>query len=339
MLTAAPCPASLVDILKARDLIRAHIAVTPLRTYPALNKIIGHGIEVWVKHENHNVTNSFKARNALAAVMALDPQKRSRGLVAATKGNHGQGVAWAGRLFETPVTIFVPKNNNPDKNEAMKDFGARVIEVGKNYDQALEAAENFSRRHNHRLIHAANDPAVVAGAATVALEILEQNSDLEAIVLPVGGGSLAAGAILAARQLNAPVKIYGVQAERAAAVQRSWLQGQAVFRPPSDTLADGLSTANPYDLTFNVLREGLCGFVTVSEEEIARAVGWFIAATHNLAEGAAAAGLAGLFSLRETLAGKKVAVVLSGSNISLENLKQALNQPPLANPVLLKNCY
>lgn len=318
-------PIAFQDVLAARRRLAPHLPKTPLRSYPALDEAVGGGIRVLVKHENHNPTNSFKARNGLSLVSALPEETRRRGLVAATRGNHGLGLAWAGSLFGARVTICVPSGNNPEKNEAMRGFGVELIEGGRDYDEVARAADALRAERGLHLAHSTNDPTVIAGAATLTLEILEETPRIDALVIGVGGGSQAVGAMVVARELRPDLAVYGVQAERASAIHDSWHEGRLVSRESADTFADGLATRNAYEMTFPALRAGLAGFVTASEAGIAAALRLFLRTTHNLAEGAGAAGLAGLIRLRDTLAGKTVGVVLSGSNIDSATLRRVLN--------------
>lgn len=317
-------PITFEDVLAARRRLMPHLPKTPLRSYPALDEAVGRGIRVLVKHENHNPTNSFKARNGLSLVSSLPGETLRRGLVAATRGNHGLGVAWAGSLLGARVTICVPTGNNPEKNEAMRGFGVELIEGGRDYDDVVRAADALRAERGLHMAHSTNDPAVIAGAATLTLEILEETPHIDALVIGVGGGSQAVGAMVVARERRPDLKVYGVQAERASAIHDSWHEGRRVSRESADTFADGLATRNTYEMTFPALQAGLAGFVKVSEAEIAAALRLYLKATHNLAEGAAAAGLAGLFRLREALAGKTVGVVLSGSNIDSVTLRRVL---------------
>ena len=280
---------------------------------------------VFVKHENHNPTNAFKARNGLSVLTALSEVGKRRGVVAATRGNHGLGVAWAGSLLGVPVTICVPAGNNPEKNEAVLGFGAELIEEGKDYDDAITVAERLVRERGSRLVHSTNDVHVIAGAGTMTLEILEAIPDpggLDALVVAVGGDSQAVGALTVVRKLRRELAVYAVQAERAPAIHDSWHAGRPIPKSSADTFADGLASRNVYAMTFDALREGLKGFVKVSEAEIAEALRLLLKTTHNLAEGAGAAGLAGLIKLREPLRGKRVAIVLSGSNIDQATLRR-----------------
>ena len=311
------------DIVAARARIAAHLEPTPLRHYPSLDAELG-GIRVLVKHENHLPTNAFKARNALSFMTALEPAQRTHGVVAATRGNHGAGLAWAGALLGVPVVICVPHGNNPEKNAAMRGFGAELVEAGRDYDEAVEVALRLVRERGLVMAHSTNDRHVIAGAGTLGAELCEQAPDLDAIVVAVGGGSQAVGSLVATRALRPHVPVFGVQASGASAIHDSWHAGTRKTIDAANTFADGLATRATYDLTWDALREGLAGFVTVTDAQIADAIRVLIRTTHNLAEGAGAAGLAGLFALRERLAGKTVGIILSGSNIDEVTLRRVL---------------
>jgi threonine dehydratase len=319
-------PIGFADVLAAERRVRPHVAPTPLRRYAPLDGGVGHGIAVWVKHENHAPTNSFKVRNALSAVGALSPEECRRGVVAATRGNHGLGVAYAGALVGAPVTICVPRGNNPEKNEGMRGWGATLLEEGRDYDEAVAVAERLVRERGLRLVHSTNDAGVIAGAATITLEILREQPELDALVVGVGGGSQAVGAITVARTLKPSLRIFAVQAARAAAAHDSWRAGRPLARDSADTFADGLATRNVYAMTFPALRQGLSDFVTVEEAEIAEAIRLLLRTTHNLAEGAGAAPLAGLMRLRERLSGCRVGIILSGGNIDAATLRRVVDR-------------
>lgn len=317
-------PVTIGDVLDARERIRGRLSPTPLRRYAPLDEAVGYGIRVYVKHENHQPTQAFKARNALAALTALGEEEKKRGVVGASRGNHGQGLAWAGQLLGVPVAICVPRGNNPEKNEAIRGFGAELIEQGDDYDSAAQVADRLVRERGMTLVHSTNHRQVIAGAATMTLEALEQEPSLEALVLAVGGGSQAVGALTVARAMRPGLQVFGVQAERAAAIHDSWHKGRPLSGYSANTFADGLATRSVYDLTFPALREGLAGFVKVGEAAIADALRLLLRTTHNLAEGAGAAGLAGLLALREALAGKAVGICISGGNIDQETLRRVV---------------
>ena len=322
-------PITYADVAAARSLVRERLAPTPLRGYPALDQWIGNGVTAWVKHENHQPTGAFKVRNGLVAVLALDEAARSRGVIAATRGNHGQGVAWAGRALGVPVVICVPEGNSPAKNRAMREYGAEVIERGRDYDESVVVANQILAERGLSLVHSTNNKGVIAGAATITDELLDQleerGESIDALVVSVGGGSQAVGALTAIRERRPDVAVYGVQAANASAIHDGWHAGEPRSTDSADTFADGLATRSCYPMTFGALREGLAGFVAATEEQLAEAVRAYIDRASTLAEGAGAASLAGLRQLAAgELAGKRVAVILSGGNIDLDVLSRII---------------
>jgi threonine dehydratase len=323
--TMTAWPVSMEAVLATRARIGRYIPPTPLRRYRLLDEHVGGDIEISVKHENHQPTNSFKIRNGLSFITSIGPEQLERGVVAASTGNHGQGIAYAGSLLGAEVTICVPVGNNPEKNAAMRSYGARVVEEGRDYDEAVAVMVRIARQNGQTVAHSTNDPAVVAGAATMTLEILEQEPALDALVLAVGGGSQAVGALTVARALRPSLEVYGVQAAGASAIHDSWHAGEPRTTDRADTFAEGVATRTTYELTFPTLLEGLAGFVTVTDREIASAMRVILAVTHNLVEGAGAIGLAGLLKLREKLAGKRVGIAVSGGNVDTGTLRRVLN--------------
>jgi len=323
-MTPTTYPIAFDDVTAARARLAPYLQQTPLRRYAPLDAEVGHGIRVLVKHDNHLPTNAFKARNALSFMTALPADQRARGVVAATRGNHGAGLAWAGELLGVPVTICVPHGNNPEKNAAMQGFGATLIEHGRDYDEAAARAAELVAERGLVLAHSTNDRNVIAGAATLFAEVHEQTDRLDAIVVAVGGGSQAVGALLTSEHFRPGLPVYGVQARAASAAHDSWHAKQRLTTPTADTFADGLATRATYDLTWPTLRDHLTGFVAADDAALAEAIRILLRTTHNLAEGAGAAGLAGLLALRDQLAGKTVAVVLSGSNIDAATLRRVL---------------
>jgi len=245
---------------------------------------------------------------------------------AGTRVNQRPRLAGAGAELGVPVVICVPHGNNPEKNATMRGFGAELIEAGRDYDEAAEVAQRLVRERGLVLAHSTNDANVIAGAATLGAELCEQAPALDAIVVAVGGGSQAVGALTAVRQLRPGVAVYGVQASGASAAHDSWHAKARCVTDQANTFADGLATRSTYDLTWPALAEGLAGFVAVDDAAIAEAIRVLMRTTHNVAEGAGAAGLAGLFALRETLADKTVAVVLSGSNIDEQTLRRVFDR-------------
>ena len=319
-------PVDLDMIAAARERIAPYVPASPLRAYPVLDAEVGHDIQVAVKHENFNPTGSFKVRNAFSLLTALGDEERRRGIVAATRGNHGLGLAYAGRTFGVPVTICVPLGNNAEKNAGMRALGARLIEEGRDYDESLAVANRIVRDEGAQLAHSTNNRHIIAGAGTMTLEIAEQEPVLDALVLSVGGGSQAVGAMTVMRALRPNVDVYAVQAAGASANYESWHAGEPRVTDSAATIADGLATRSTYELTFPALLDGLTDFITVTDAEIAAAVRLLLRTTHSLAEPAGAAGLAGLIALRERLAGRRVGVVVSGGNIDEQTLRRVVTR-------------
>jgi threonine dehydratase len=234
-------------------------------------------------------------------------------------------VAYAGKELGIPVTGVVPVGNNPDKNAALTALGARLIEHGTMYDAAAAESERLAQEEGLTLVHSTNNRDVIAGAGTVTLEVLDQAADLDAMVFAVGGGSQTVGALAVLSELRPNVRVFGVQASGAPAVYESWKTGTPCPPIPPRTIADGIATAKTYEMTFRSLCDGLAGFVTVSEAEIIEAMRLMLSATHNLVEPAGAAGLAGVFKLREELEGQTVCVILTGSNLDADTLRKVVS--------------
>lgn len=324
--TPGAWPISMDDIRAAQARIGAYLSPTPLWRHPALDEAVGEQIRVLVKHENFQPTGSIKVRNGLSFMTALPPDERRHGVVAATRGNHGLGLAFAAQALGVQATLCVPVGNNPEKNAGMRALGARVIEEGRDYDDATVVADRIVSREGAVLAHGSNNRFVMAGAATLSLELFEQERDLDAIVIAVGGGSQAVGALTVARALGRTVPVFAVQARGASAIHDSWHARERLTRDAANTIADGLATRTAYEMTFATLLDGLAGFITVNDAEIASAMRLLLRTTHSLVEGAGAAGLAGLRALAPRLAHKRVGIVLSGANVDATTLRRVLNE-------------
>jgi threonine dehydratase len=310
------------EIIRARSVIYRYLKPTPLIHYQPLSEITG--FQTYIKHENHNPTGAFKIRGGLNLLASLPREEKERGVITATRGNHGQSIAMASRIFGSPCTIIVPHGNNPEKNTAMKGFGAELMEYGRDFDEARQKAEEIREERGLRYIHPANEPSLINGVGTYSLEIFEELPDVDVIIVPIGGGSGACGAITVAQALNPKVRVIGVQAEKAPAVYLSWKEGRIIETEKADTFADGLATRVPFEMTFDIIRSGISDIVTVSEGEIRSSVRLLLEMTHNLAEGAGATPLAAGLKMRDRLKGKKVVLILSGGNIDMATLKWIL---------------
>ena len=245
----------------------------------------------------------------------LGEEERRRGLIAASTGNHGQSVAYAARLHGVVARICVPENANPVKLAAMRALGAELIEHGTDFDAAREHCERLAAEHGYRYVHSGNEPLLIAGVGTETLEIVEDRPDVDAIIVPIGGGSGAAGACIVAKAIRPGIEVIGVQSEAAPAAFRSW-QARTLLDDENATFAEGLATRTPFELPQQILWEHLDDFVLVGEDEIRQANRLMIEHTRNLVEPAGAAPLAAALKLRDRLRGKRVALVLSGGNIS-----------------------
>ena len=311
-MSALPEP-SIVDVYDAAAVVRRHLPRTPLRRYPSLDRITG--ATVFVKHENFNPTGAFKVRGGVNLVSRLSDDERQRGVIAASTGNHGQSVAFAAKLFGVSAVICAPAAANPVKVESMQDLGAEVILEGERFDDARRNAERLAKEHGYRYIHSGDEPLLIAGVGTHTLEVLEEEPRLDVIIVPIGGGSGAAGACIVAKAVNPSIEVIGVQSEQAPSAYLSWKRRELVDAP-NRTRAEGLATASPFELPQRILRRLLDDFVLVSDEEIDAATALMIEKTRTMVEAAGASPLAAALKLRERLAGKRVCVICSGGNTS-----------------------
>ncbi|MCU1385854.1 MAG: Threonine ammonia-lyase [Acidobacteria bacterium] len=312
---------TLADVYAARPHVARIVRPSPLLRHPLLADETG--LDVLVKHENHNPTGAFKVRGGANLIASLPPAER-RGVITATTGNHGQSIALACRRDGVPCTIVVPRGNNPEKNAAMRAYGATLIEFGEDFDAARERVEQLQHEGGLRYVHSANEPLLIAGVGTYALEIFEEQPDTDVILVAIGGGSGASGCAIVRTGLGSRAKVIGVQAARADAFARSWRGPARVVGERCDTFAEGMATRVTFDLPFGILQRELDEIVTLTEEELAEGVRLALRATHNLAEGAGAAPLIAAVKLREQLAGKKVVCVMSGGNIDRATLTRIL---------------
>jgi threonine dehydratase len=310
---ATPDVPDLADVLAARQRIAPYLRPTPLYEYPALDALAG--ARLHVKHENHQPVGAFKVRGGVNLVSQLSDDERSRGVISASTGNHGQSVAYAADLFGVRAIICVPEQANPVKVESMRALGADIVFHGADFDDAREHCEKLSAEHGYRYIHSGNEPALIAGVGTYALEILEARPDTDAIIVPVGGGSGACGTCIVAKSARRSIEVIGVQAEAAPAAYRSW-RARALVTAANSTQAEGLATRTAFDLPQRILWELLDDFVLVSEDALTNATRLMIEKTRNLIEPAGAAALAAVLADPGRFAGRNVTIVCSGGNIS-----------------------
>jgi threonine dehydratase len=309
------------DVVSAGQRIAPYLRRTPMHSYPAINELIG--TEVFIKHENYQPIGAFKVRGGVNLISQLSEDERTRGVIAASTGNHGQSVAFAARLFGVESRIVVPEAANPGKVASMRGMGAEVIFHGERFDEARLHCEELAQKNGYRYIHSGDEPLLIAGVATEALEMLEDEPGLDIVIVPVGGGSGAAGVCVAARAIKPSMRVIAVQSDSSPAAYQSWRQRRLV-EAPNLTIAEGLATGAGFALPQKILCDLLEEFVLVTDEEIMKAMVWMIERAHTLAEAAGAAPLAAAYRMRDTLRGKQVGLICSGGNTSIEQLKQAL---------------
>jgi threonine dehydratase len=314
-------PPAFTDVLAARRRIAPYLSQTPLHAYGALSELVG--TDIRVKHENHLPICAFKVRGGINLVAQLSAEEGAGGVISASTGNHGQSIAYAARLFGVRAIICVPEGANPVKVAAMQALGAEIVVHGRDFDEARDHCAQLAAEHGYRYIHSGDEPHLIAGVATATLELLEDEPAIDVIIVPIGGGSGAAGACIAAKAVNAGIEVIGVQSSSAPAAYRSWKQRELV-EDRMETFAEGLATRVAFELPQRIMRDLLDDFVLVSDDEIRSAIVAMIETTRNLVEAAGAAPLAGALSLRERLAGKRVALICSGGNISPAQLADVL---------------
>jgi threonine dehydratase len=316
------------DVVAAAPLVRRHVPPTPLYEWPALSQLLG--CRYYLKHENHTPTTAFKVRGGIHLVARLPEEQKRRGIIGCTTGNHGQSLAYACRLFGVRCVLVVPARNNPDKLAAMRALGAELIEHGRDFDEAREHCEVVCQKEGLRYVHSANEPDLIAGVGTYALEIFDALPEPDVILVPVGLGSGICGTALVAAARRPQTQVIGVQAELAPAVTLSWRQGRVVQTETPQTFAEGMATRVPATMTLEIMHRHVQDMVLVSEDALRDAVRLLLRLTHNLAEGAGAAATAAALQRRERWAGKTVVGILSGGNLDLRELGRILAVPIIA---------
>jgi threonine dehydratase len=312
------------DVLAAAPVVHRHLKPTPLYEWPALSRLLG--CRYYLKHENHTPTTAFKVRGGIHLISRLPDEQKRRGVIGCTTGNHGQSLAYACRLFGVRCVLVVPAANNPDKVAAMRALGAELIENGRDFDEAREHCEAVRHREGLRYVHSANEPDLIAGVGTYALEIFDDLPDPDVILVPVGLGSGICGTALVSAERRPATRVIGVQSELAPAVTRSWQRGEPVETDTPRTFAEGMATRVPAEMTLALMRRLVHDMVLVSDAELRDAIRLLLRVTHNLAEGAGAASTAAALRMRGQLAGKTVVGILSGGNLDLRELGAILEE-------------
>jgi len=313
------------DVVAAAPVVHRYVKPTPLYEWPALSHLLG--CRYYLKHENHTPTTAFKVRGGIYLVSRLSAEEKRRGVLGCTTGNHGQSLAYACKLFGVRCVLVVPQDSNPDKVAAMEALGAELIVHGRDFDEARIHCETIRHREGLRYVHSADEPDLIAGVGTYALEIFDELPDPDILLVPVGLGSGICGAALVAAARSPSTRVIGVQSELAPAVTRSWQAGRPVETDTPETFAEGLATRLPAAMTLELMRRLVADMVLVSDAELREAVRLLLRLTHNLAEGAGAAATAAALRMPTQLAGKRVVGVLSGGNLDLRELVRILTEP------------
>jgi threonine dehydratase len=310
------------DVVAAEPVVRRYLRPTPLYEWPALSQLLG--CRYYLKHENHTPTSAFKVRGGINLVARLSDAEKGRGIIGCTTGNHGQSLAYACRLFNVRCVLVVPVNNNPDKVAAMRALGAELIEHGRDFDEAREHCEAIRHREGLRYVHSANEPDLIAGVGTYALEIFAELPNPDVLLVPVGLGSGICGTALVAAERRPAAQVIGVQSELAPAITLSWRAGRPIETGTPQTFAEGMATRVPAEMTLEIMRRHVDDMLLVGEAALREAIRLLLRLTHNLAEGAGAASTAAAMQIRDRLSGKTVVGVLSGGNLDLRELARIL---------------
>ncbi len=313
-------PVSLEEILKAEKVVYQHLIPTQLCYYQNLSDLTGS--QIYIKHENHQPGGSFKIRGGVNIMHHLS-RENIAGVITFSTGNHGISIATSAKLYGIPATIVVPKNNNPEKNDLIKSTGATLIEAGNNFEEAAKAGVEIQEKRNLHYIHAANEPHLINGVGTEFLEILRDLPNIDAIILPIGGGSELAAAVTVFKTIKPQVEIYAVQAAASQAACQSWKAGK-IIKAPNATFAGGFATGEAFELPFSIYRDKVDDFILLSEDELREGIRLSLQFTHNLAEAAGASTIQAALKLKNRLKGKNVVLQMSGANETLEIIRTAL---------------
>ena len=310
----------MMELESAARVVYAHMPPTPQYRWPLLSARLG--ADVWLKHENHTPVGAFKLRGGLVYFAQLG---KVRGVIAATRGNHGQSVAYCAREYGMPATIVVPHGNSVEKNAAMRALGARLVEHGHDFQAAYEHALELARDEELHMVPSFH-PLLVAGVASASVELLRAVPDLETLYVPIGLGSGICAAIAARNALGLRTEIVGVVSSLARAYAASFAERRPVEMPVTTRIADGMAVRKPNAQALDIMLREVARVVEVSDEEVAQAIGAIFECTHNVAEGAGAAGVAAMAKERSRIAGRKVAAILSGGNIDRDMLADVLTR-------------
>ena len=316
-------PISFTEVLNARSVVYEHLIPTCLTRYENLSSLID--AEIFVKHENHNPTGSFKVRGGINLMHHLK-NSNIEGVITFSTGNHGLSIAQSAAWFGLKATIIVPENNNPAKNRSIKSTGATLIEAGKTFEEASMVVKELTHEQSLYYAHPANEPHLINGVGTEFVEIIEECPELDAVILPIGAGSEAAVAVIVLKKINPDIQIFAVQAKCSSAAFQSWESGK-ILSSENTTFAGGFATGIAYETPFGIYKNNLKDFVILSEEEIYEGIALAGYYTHNLLEGSGASTIMAAIKLKDQLKGKKVALQFSGCNASPNEINTAYSLP------------
>ncbi|MFC1858728.1 threonine/serine dehydratase [Thermodesulfobacteriota bacterium] len=319
-------PITIAEVVRAQSIVKRFIKPTQLIRYEGFSRDVG--AEIYVKHENHNPTGSFKIRGGVNLLHHLN-QRNINGVITFSTGNHGLSIATAAAWFGLEAVVVVPENNNPAKNRAIKETGAELIEAGQTFEEAAETVEKLCVNRGLYYAHPADEPHLINGVGTEFLEVIEDLPDIDIMVVPMGTGSEAAAAITTLRAFRPGIEIIAAQAESSPAAYYSWKE-KKILSAENNTFAGGFATGKAYKIPFTIYSEGLNDFVLLTEDEIYESIGMAFHYTHNLAEGAGASTFMAAIKLKDSLKGKKVVLQMSGCNASAEEFITAVSYPAFA---------
>lgn len=317
-------PPTFQDVLRARTVVRQHLQPTPLLHSSSLSERLG--CELYLKCENLQPIGAFKIRGGLYLMSRLTADERAVGVVTASTGNHGQSIAYAAGMLGVPAAVYAPEGANELKVAAMKRLGAEVILTGKDFDEARLAAEERANTTGARFVHSANEPDLIAGVGTYALEIIEMVPDLDTVIVPIGAGSGVCGSAIVMKTVNPSIRVIGVQSAGLPAVYTSWQQKKLVTLESGQTFAEGLATRVAFELPLRIINELVDDIQLVSDRAMCQGIVDLVEGAHLVAEGAGAAAMAAATQIAPELHGKKVALIVSGGNITLETFRWAFDE-------------
>ncbi len=322
-------PISVAESYRARQVIRKYLRPPGLIHYETLSRAVG--AEIYVKHENHNPIGCFKIRGGLTLIDRLSRDDKVSGVITYSTGNHGLSIATAARWLGMKAVVVVPVDANPVKKRAILACGAELVESGETFEDCARVVDELSRERGYYFAHPCNEPLIINGVGTEFIEILEDLPDLDAVIVPIGGGSEVAAAVTTLKALKPSVQIIAVQASASAAAYNSWKSGH-ICKAPNRTFAGGVAIGQAYEIPFSIYKNALTDFIVLSEEEIYEGMALAGYYTHNMVEGAGGMPLMAAMKLGKRLLGKNVVVQMSGCNASAQELLTALQRESFTEP-------